>query len=227
MIEIEPSDELEDLKSDLEEAINLKESIDRSNNRSNESSSSSQDIEEIDNQDESNEYSQLIGESYMVPFILDGNLELHEAEIIKILEIDKEDGDAKLLVKFLFPLNQAMVECTGCDNKDNCGYLHNYIINLSMIKNSLDTSNLKLNSCCLYRESNSIYWNKGRIIDKKSNQYFIRSNDTQETIICELENIAPFKESIDKTDEIEVIQIDDDEIEVIQIDDDDDEGVKE
>ena len=206
LLELDQNEELELLRRDLEEAIELMKLEQTSN------SNAIENQEDDLNEQLDEEYNQLIGQSYRVPYVNKHNLiEMHEAEIIKINEID-DDDDAKLEVKFLYPLDKSMKYCSSnCSNADSCSFNHGYSVNLSMIRNSLNLNDLKLNCVCLFNENESDYWVKGKIEDIKSNLYFIRSHLSQELVSVKLENISPFSfEEDEQEDAISLIEIEND-----------------
>ena len=148
------------------------------------------------------DYDQLIGECYSIPFVLNGRIEMHEAEIIRIVEID-EDGDAKLEVKFLYPLNESMKHCSRCERRNDCPFNHGHLVDLSMIKDAPNTEDLKLNSNCLYNEENGEYWSKGKLVDRrKSDLCTVRSESTQQLITLQLANIRLFDNDEDNGNEV-------------------------
>lgn len=249
MLEIESNDELITLKNDLEEAIELMQTLstvksdlksdvsnessttkkendfiilssdDESNERPNRSSTKrqEQDVIVLDDDDDKeiyllNDYDQLIGDSYFVPFVVDDEIEMHEAEILKVNEIN-EDGDARLLCKFLYPLNQSMKYCSKCSKhkNQNCPFNHGYVVDLSMIKASLKSTNLRPNSECIYYEKKEDFWNRGKIVEKKSDDLFIiRSNLNQEILTIKLNNIRPIDYGYqkDEPDYIDLVEND-------------------
>lgn len=182
-------------------------------------SESNEQLNESDQQNEEplTEYSQLIGERYRVPFVTtndnaEPDVEMHEAEIIKVLEIDEEDGDARLEVRFLYPLNESMKYCANCEQNDDsspseCPLNHGYVVHLSMIKNALSSNDLQVYSPCLYNLNGGELWRRGTIANKKLDSFSVKPDASEELILVPADRIRPFDDL--KDDDLELIEEDD------------------
>lgn len=226
LLSLDSSEQLETLKKDLEEAIAIMMAHREEANTEEielDSDSDQQEGEQPDTSgrrtedqsDQPAEYEQLIGEVYRVPFVNGDDIEMHEAEVIKVLEIDEEDGDAKLEVRFLYPLSESMKYCAeDCEAKDDnsqsaCPLSHGYTVHLSMIKNALNSDDLKLDSPCLYRPNGGELWARGTIVDKKPNSFSVRPDSSAEDrISVSIEQIRPFHNLDDEDDDLELIEQD-------------------
>ena len=243
LLSLDPSEQLETLKKDLEEAIAIMTSQRSEANAIRDetieldSDSESSKEEQLNGQrteERPTEYSQLIGEFYRVPYINNDDVEMHEAEVLKVLEIDEEDGDAKLEVRFLYPLSESMQYCANCEADDDsspptCPFSHGYTVHLSMIKNTLNSNDLKLNSMCLYSQNGGELWSRGTIADKKLDSFSVKPNSSEELISVSPEYIRPFDnledDDIELIEEDEVVFVGHKQITLIELSDDEDDNL--
>ena len=252
LLSLDPSEQLETLKKDLEEAIAIMTA------QRSEASTSKEEIE-LDSDSESNEqlrgsnqqndeqlseYKRLIGEFYRVPFVtandnVEPDIEMHEAEVIKVLEIDEEDGDARLAVRFLYPLSESMKYCANCEENDDsspsaCPLSHGYVVHLSMIKNALNSNDLKVNSPCLYNVNGGELWSRGTVVDKQLDSFLVKpdasQNTSKELISVSPDQIRPFDDlnddDLELIEEDEVIFVGHKKITLIELSDDEADNVE-
>lgn len=244
LLSLDSSEQLKTLQKDLVEAIaimttqraetNTEEIELDSDSESNQQEGEQSNASSRRTEDQSHQlvdYDELIGEVYRVPFVNDDDIEMYEAEVIKVLDIDGEDGDAKLEVKFLYPLSESMKYCADdCEAKDAqpaCPLSHGYTVHLSMIKSALGSDDLKLNAPCLYRPNGGELWSRGTILDKKSDSFSVRPDSSaEERISVSLEQIRPFAnledDDLELIEEDEVIFVGHRKITLIELSDDED-----